>query len=315
VKARPHSRLVAAAILALAASCGRAEEAPWRVEERAPPLTDGLTLSPPTEEPVTLARRLAQGDETPYAVRLGYEVRVRAKGMPAMITSVSSQLEVRERVLAASETGTDVSLTVDSASTSMDPTVEDAEEEMAAGFEHAALRVHLDAAGAPVRFVAEAPPGEPVRPATARQERDLIEAWRRLLPSFPTEALSVGDGWRFDAEFDRALPGGDPEHVRLRGTYHFRGMTEWEERELAAIDLDYHVGVTGTSTSDGIRGVVSGNGIGKAFFLVDPDTGRTVRSQVLETTRVEINMSAGTRRHKAEQLSRLAFDLAGMEEG
>jgi len=76
---------------------------------------------------------------------------------------------------------------------------------------------------------------------------------------------------------------------------------------------DYEVVVAGTSERDGVAGDVSGRGTGRAIYLVEPSTGTTMRSQVVETTLVSVRLAEDRRRLDAEQLAQLTFDLSLIE--
>ena len=300
--------------LAICASCGRVEDEPWKVEERAPPLTDGLTFSPPPEDRMLLRRQLAAGMQTDYALRLDHQVRARGHLMPAVATRVTDQMTLRESVLSGDPDRLDVMLSVESAEVSIEPTAERTEDDREAAFLDTSLRTVVGRSGALGRLEASNLPGEKPRADLTTLEREVEEAVRLLLPILPADAVHVGDSWPLEREIARQLPGEGTERVRQRGMYHFRGMVDWEDRVLAAVDLDYRVTVWGSSSVDGVSGTITGDGIGRAVYLVDPTSGTTMRSQAVETTRLVMALATEKRRTTGEQYARLTYDLSLMEE-
>ena len=261
-----------------------------------------------------LRRQLAAGMQTDYALRLDHQVRARGHLMPAVATRVTDQMTLRESVLSGDPGRLDVMLSVESADVSIDPAVERTEDDREAAFLDTSLRTIVGPSGALGRLEASNVPGEKPRADLTAQEREVEEAVRRLLPILPAEEVHVGDSWPLEREIVRNLPGEGTERVRQRGAYHFRGMVDWEDRVLAAVDLDYRVTVWGSSSLDGISGTITGDGIGRAVYLIDPTSGTTMRSQAVETTRLAMALAAEKRRTTGEQYSRLTYDLTLMEE-
>ena len=301
-------------VLALAAvGCTRAEEEPWTADEEAPPLVDEVSFSPPPDDAIRLQRVLSDGDEATYSIRLGYQVRMRGHLMPATVTDLTDQLVVMCRTSSTDGEHGFLAATVESADTSMDPAVEGVDDEIEARFRDAAIRSPATTRSAWSQPVSPPRPGAPAARDMSVQERELAEAMRRLVPDLAGGPVEVGDEWPFEATMRRALPGGRQVVLSLAGRYRFVGMTEREDRTLAAVDLDYEVNAAGASERDGIAGDVSGRGVGRGLFLVEPSTGTTMRSQVVETTHIVLRLAENRRRLDAEQLTRLTFDLSMIE--
>lgn len=275
-------------------ACSRPEDKTWRVEERRPPLGEGLVVYQPEQEPILLATGAIAGEEVRYKMRLNFEVHTRAKGMPSTLTVVSDEFDITEFTSEVTPSSSQIALTVNSADVTMDPPLE--------GYERADSFTGLS-----LKLRVESKQVTADTGSLSDEEREVFEARRRLMPVLPDDPISVSERWPFLSEFYRPLPGGGKQRTSLQGHYSFRGLSEWQGREVAVIDLDYRVFVSGDSLHEGTHGVISGAGIGRGLFLVELQTGRIVRSQVLETTRTKIELG----RASAEQLSHLNFELEG----
>jgi hypothetical protein len=96
--------------------------------------------------------------------------------------------------------------------------------------------------------------------------------------------------------------------VSLAGRTRFIGEATWDGREVAVLGSEYRLTVFGRSLQGGISGEVTGEGNGRALYLVDPSSGLVVRAQASEATVMRIELASRRERRTVEQQAESEFD-------
>ncbi len=299
---------LALALLILVA-CSRAPDAPWVVTEEAPPLARELAPAPPPDVFWSPRTSLQEGSERTLSVRVAWDVRQRGPGVPATPLSVEEDLTLVRRVVARADRATTLRVTVPEVEVAVDPPVEALAADLRQSRLDTVLRIVLAGTGR-LEKATRVPRRGGASEALDGPGRNLVGTLRRLWPVLPDRAVQVGDGWDVRETATRPLPGGGDARETLTGRYHFLGMVRTGAAaggEAAAVSLDYDLAVSGPG-----RGSprVTGTGVGRGVFLLDPDTAEVLRAQVVESAHVQVDWPSRRRPRRAEQLTRAFFEMA-----
>ncbi len=299
----------------LGAGCGRPPDTPWVVTEETPPLARDLVPAPPSDLFWAPRMSLREGSERTLEVRVAWEVRQRGPGVPATPLSVEEDLTLVHRVVARTDRATTLRVTVQETEVTVDPPVESLAADLRRSRLDTTLRITLAANGR-LEKAARIPRRGGAGEALNGPGRDLAGTLRRLWPVLPNHPVQVGNGWDFRETASRPLPGGGEARESLTGRYHFLGMVQDEAAaatggQAAAVGLDYDIVVSGPG-----RGApsVTGIGVGRGVFLLDPETGEALRAQVIESTHAQVDWPARRGSRRAEQLARGFFEMTAARE-
>ncbi len=292
-------------------SCARPPDAPWAVVEEAPPLARDLAPAPPPGVFWSPRTSLPEGSERTLSVRVAWDVRQRGPRVPAIPLSVEEDLTLVRRVVARTDRATTVRVTVPEAEVTVDPPAEALAADLRDSRLDTTLRIVRDATGRR-QTAARVPRRGGAGEALDGPARDLAATLRRLWPVLPDHPVQVGDGWDFREGDDRPLPGGGKARETRTGRYHFLGMVRSEAEETAggeaAVGLDYDIAISGAGQG---APRVTGTGVGRGVFLLDPDTGEVRRAQVVESAHVQVDWPDRRRPRRAEQRTRGFFEMTG----
>lgn len=290
-----------ACLLAAALGCGRTAEEPWVVPETPPTtLAEGLTATVPESGRVELRRIPAKGSSRTYAVALEHEVKVRGRGQSPLAISLREEFQVAEADAPSGATLTwragSADVTVDPAGDETGPTIEE-------DLEQVTLTRPLAGGGVG--------PGEPAN-GSAREVGDAMDC---LLASLPDRAVAPGETWPFRKSSLRPLEGNAAARLDREGTVRFEGMVVDGGRTLALLEAEWEARLTGEGVLAGRTGRVSeSRGSGRAAYLVDPDSGITLRAEAAESTHLRLEVGDGGKTQVLEQVSVLSSDLRLQDE-
>lgn len=281
--------------LALAASwgCGRKAEEAWELPApSAPGLAEGRATSAPEGGTLLLRRVPADGSERVYRLDVEHDVKVRGRGQSPLVISLREELSVNESEASPAGAEATVAWTVDDATVTVDP----ARDETVAAMEEDLGRVDLR------RPLAAT--GVDLRGARNGAEAEVAEALARLLAPLPDRAVAPGDEWPLAASTSRTVDGGGEARVDREGAARFEGMVDEDGRTLALVTGRWQARPAGRRTLDGrTGGVGESRGEGLAAWLVDPETGVTVRAEAAEATLLRLDLADGDRTQAVEQLA------------
>ncbi len=286
-------------LLALAGGCGRPAEEAWVVPEvPGSSLAEGLTATVPESGRLELRRAPTHDVTRTYAVALEHDVKLRGRGQSPLAISLREEFDVQETETVIAGAGATVAWSVGSSDVTVDPAGVETGPAIEDDLDGVTLKRPVSGSGVTA--------GEPV----GGSAREVSDAMDRLLATLPDRLVAPGETWEFRKASLRSLEGGTPARVERTGTIHFEGMVTEGERDLALLEAEWDIRMSGEGLLAGRKGrVIEGTGSGRASYLVEPLTGVTVRAEAAEATHLRLEVDNGGKPQVLEQTSVLSSDL------